>query len=170
MRESTNRRSTIYKAPMQPESPFKMSISYNDLKDMNSKQKDEWANKILNYDKEVTQYINATSKRTMQVADRLHNTKMDIEDLVEDVQKQKADQNFRMHQVYIAKGMSIEDKHHKQKFDLPDIKDMSFEKAHDGMSRAHVAAGHCKDCSHPEHIAARQRAQKKIEEEGVSET
>ena len=113
MRESTNRRSTIYKAPMQPESPFKMSISYNDLKDMNSKKKDEWANKILNYDKEVTEYINATSKRTMQVADRLHNTKMDIEDLVEDVEKQKADQNFRMHQVYIAKGMSIEDKHHK---------------------------------------------------------
>lgn len=160
MRESTNRRSTLMKSPLkEPESPFRISISYNDVKKMNAKQKDEWAARILNYDKEVTEYVNQTSKRTLQVADRLHNTKMDIEDLVEDVLEKKADQEYRMNQVYIAKGMSIEDKHHKQKFDIPDIKDMSFEKRHDGMSRAYYE-------NHPDQYkSARERAKKKEEEE-----
>ena len=142
-----------------------MSIRYSDIQKMTSKQKDEWAQRILNYDKEVTEYTQQISKRTMQVADRLHNTKMDIEDLVEDVQNKKADQNYRMNEIYAAKGMSLEAKHHAQKFDLPVIKDTEYERAHDGMSKAHVEKGICKDCNHPEHIAARERAKKKLESE-----
>ena len=60
-----------------------------------------------------------------------------------------------MNEIYNERGVSNSDKFHQYPFELPDIVDLEYERAHGGKSLQHVESCICIECKNPVAVVKR---------------
>lgn len=78
----------------------------------------------------MQEYLQKALNKANAAQNNLYDLEMDIEDLQDDWDEQMNDINDKLYEKAVEVGISKDEYFHKYKFDIFDIKDMEYEKAH----------------------------------------
>ena len=94
----------------------------------------------------MQEYLQKAMQKADAAQNNLYDLEMDIEDMQDDWDDEMEQINKKLYEKAVDLGISKDEYYHKYKFDIFDIKDMEYEKAHNDRGHVHVEGKFCKFC------------------------